>query len=149
MIIKTKYFGEMDFAENEIIRFPEPLLGFEAYSEYVLLQFYDEPDSFFCLQSINNTDVAFILVDPVNVIENYTASLTPEDLKILEAGDDTFLDFYAIAVVREELGDSTVNLRCPIAVNSHPEKRVGKQLVMDDTSYSMRHPIYSDMQTGV
>ena len=147
MIINTKYFGEMDVAEEEKISFPEPLLGFEDSHSYILVRFYDEPDSMFCLQSADNPESAFVLIDPIYVVENYTASLTPDDLKTLQADDDTLLIFYVIAVIREDWRDSTVNLRCPIAVN--PEKRIGRQLIMDDTSYSMRHPIDTGAQKEV
>ena len=139
MVIQTKYFGEMNIAEEEKIYFPEPLLGFEDSSNYILIRFYDEPDSLFCLQSTNVPDAAFVLADPVYIVENYTVSLSPDDFKTLKADKDTPLAFYVVAVVRDDWKDSTVNLRCPIAVN--PGKRLGKQLIMDDLSYSMRHPI--------
>jgi len=139
MLINTKYFGEMNVAEEEKIFFPEPLLGFEDSSHYILIRFYDEPDSMFCLQSTSIPDAAFVLADPVYIVENYTVSLSPDDFKTLQADKDTLLAFYVIAVVRDDWKDSTVNLRCPIAVN--PEKKLGKQLIMEDTSYSMRHPI--------
>ena len=147
MLINTKYFGEMDVAEDEKILFPEPLLGFEDSLRYILIRFYDDPDSMFCLQSISDPDAAFVLVDPIYVIENYTVSLSRDDRKVLQAEDDTPLAFYVIAVVRDDWRDSTVNLRCPIAIN--PEKRLGKQLIMDDTSYSMRHPIDAGAQKEV
>lgn len=147
MVINTKYFGEMHVADDEKIAFPEPILGFEHSSNYILVRFYDEPDSMFCLQSVEMPDSAFVLVDPIYVVENYTVSLSPDDLKTLQADDDTPLAFYCVAVVHDDWKDSTINLRCPIAVN--PEKRLGKQLIMDKTSYSMRHPINVGAQEEV
>ena len=144
MVIHTKYFGKMDVAEDEKIEFPEPLLGFEGSPHFILVRFYDEPDSLFCLQSVASPETAFVLVDPIYVVENYTVSLSPDDLKTLQADDDTPLAFYCVAVVHDDWKDSTINLRCPIAVN--PEKRLGKQLIMDNSSYSMRHPIDSGAQ---
>ena len=139
MMIATKYFGEIDVTEDEMIKFPEPILGFESSSGYILVRFYDEPDSFLCLQSTSDSETAFVLVDPTYIVENYTATLNPDDLRILQANDDTPLAFYVIAVIRDEWRESTVNLRCPVVVNT--EKKIGKQVIMEDTSYSMRHLI--------
>lgn len=139
MKIDTKYFGEMDVSESEIIHFPEPIPGFEGSSEYIIIRFYDDDDSLLCLQSLNQVNLAFVLVNPFYLIEDYVPSFTLEDLKTLEAELDTPVAFYAIAVAHDNWVDSTVNLRCPIAVN--PTKRLGKQLIMDDSTYSMRHPV--------
>ncbi|MCL1809367.1 MAG: flagellar assembly protein FliW [Clostridiales bacterium] len=139
MKINTKYFGEMDVADNQKINFPEPLAGFENLSSYIIVQFYDDSDSLLCLQSLENPDLAFVLVNPHYVTENYTPVLTAEDMNTLRAEADTPLAYYVIAVVNEDWKNSTVNLKCPITVN--PEKMLGKQVIMEDTAYSMRHPV--------
>ena len=146
MIIKTKYFGDMEVTEAELIDFPEPMLGFEDSRKYIIIQFYDDSDSLLCLQSADKPDLALVLVNPHYVLEKYSPALAPEDLSALKANEDTPLAFYNIAVVREDWKDSTVNLRCPIAVN--PKKMLGKQIIMEDTSYSMRHPLDFAAQEG-
>ena len=146
MIIKTKYFGDIDITEAELIDFPEPMLGFEDSSQYVIIQFYDDSDSLLCLQSATDRDLALVLVNPHYVLEQYAPALSPEDLAALNANEDTPLAFYNLAVVREDWKDSTVNLRCPIAVN--PGKMLGKQIIMEDLSYSMRHPLDLAAQEG-
>lgn len=146
MIIKTKYFGDMEVTEEELIDFPEPMLGFEDSHKYIIIQFYDDSDSLLCLQSADKSDLALVLVNPHYVLEKYSPTLMPEDLKALNANEDTPLAFYNIAVVREDWKDSTINLRCPIAVN--PKKMLGKQIIMEDTSYSMRHPLDFAAQEG-
>lgn len=139
MKINTKYFGEMNIADEERINFPEPLPGFDKIADYVIVQFYEDSDSLLCLQSIDEPNIAFVLVNPHYIVENYSPSVSAEDMKALGASGETPLAYYAIAVVSEEWQDSTVNLKCPIAVN--PEKMLGRQLIMEDASYSMRHPM--------
>jgi len=139
MLINTKYFGEVEIDDDEIITFPEPILGFDDLSGFVLLRFYDEPDSMFCLQSTEDPELAFVVINPLYVVENYTVTFSDEDSKVLEADEETAFAFYCILVVRENLKESTVNLRCPVVINT--DKKLGKQIIMDNMSYSMRHPI--------
>jgi len=143
MIVKTKYFGEMELTEEEKIYFPEPLPGFEGMFNYVIIQFYSDSDSLLCLQSLENPDLAFVLINPLYVIEKYSPPLAAEDLKWLKAKSDTPLAFYSIAVVHDNWKDSTINLKCPIVVN--PEKMLGRQIILEDASYSMRHPVDYDL----
>ena len=139
MVIKTKYFGEMEVTEKEKIYFPEPIPGFEGLLNYVIMQFYDDSDSLLCLQSVENPDLALVLINPAYVVENYSPPIAPEDLSVVKANKETPLAFYNIAVVQDNWLDSTINLRCPIIVN--PEKMLAKQVILEDASYSMRHPV--------
>jgi len=139
MKINTKYFGELDVAEEEALCFPEPLPGFDGSREYVIIRFDDEDDSLYCLQSMTDPTLALVIINPFYLVPDYAPWLNAEDFKTLKAQQDTPLAFYAIAVVHDDWMDSTINLRCPIAIN--PENRLGKQIVMDDLTYSMRHPI--------
>lgn len=145
MKINTKYFGEMNISDEEKIGFPEPLPGFEESREYVIIRFYDDDDSLLCMQSLQDPDLAFILMNPFYLLDDYVPTFSPEDLNILQADESTPLAFYAITVVHENWHDSTVNLRCPVAVN--PAARKGRQLIMSDTSYSMRHPLDAPQET--
>ena len=139
MVINTKYFGEMNLTEDEKIHFPEPLLGFEETLDYIIIQFYEDSDSLLCLQSADDPDLAFVLVNPLYAVEKYSPALSDEDLTALNADKDTPLAYYAVAVIHDDWKDSTINLKCPVVVN--PEKMLGKQIIMEETSYSMRHPI--------
>ena len=147
MIVNTKYFGEMEVTEDDKIKFPDPLPGFESLSDYIVIRFYDDSDSILCLQSVDDPDLAFVVMNPFYVVENYSPAITKEDFSVLKANKDTPLSFYAIAVVHDDWNNSTVNLKCPIAVNT--ANGLARQLIMDDTSYSMRHPISQGAQKEV
>ena len=51
MRLRTKYFGEIECAEEEVIRFPEGLFGFEEETEFFLLPFEGGEGSLLCFQS--------------------------------------------------------------------------------------------------
>ena len=139
MIIQTKYFGEIEVTEEEKIYFPEPLPGFENQFNYVIIQFYEDSDSLLCLQSVDDPDLALVLTNPTYVVEKYSPSIGKEDMAALQAGDSTPLAYYAISVIHDNWKDSTINLRCPVVIN--PDKMLGRQVIMEDTLYSMRHPV--------
>ena len=49
------------------------------------------------------------------------------------------LCFYALCVVREPVGESTVNLRCPVALNDRTREAV--QVILETEQYLMHHPL--------
>ena len=144
MVVNTKYFGEMNVSDDDKITFPEPIPGFEDLSDFVVIRFYEDTDSILCLQSTQDHDLAFVIMNPFYVVKDYAPKMAADDYAVLKANDNTPISFYSIAVVHEDWNDTTVNLKCPIAVNT--ENGLAKQLIMEDTPYSMRHPISLDAQ---
>ena len=55
------------------------------------------------------------------------------------------LCFYALCVVRSPVGESTVNLRCPVAVNDRTGKAM--QAILETGDYHMRH-LLSEFGSG-
>jgi len=143
MKINTKYFGEVEMSDSSKIYFPEPLPGFETLSDFVIIPFYDDSDSLLCLQSVVDPDLALVLINPLCVFENYSPTLSADDFKSLKADNKTPLAYYAISVIHDDWKNSTMNLKCPVVVN--PEKMLGRQIIMEDNTYSMRHPIDGEL----
>lgn len=144
MNINTKYFGEIIVAEEEKITFPSGIFGFSDYKSYFLLPFSenensDEPDDdMLCLQSAEDPSLAFVIVNPFAIVPDYRPLLlTGDDLAEIGSTPEDELAFYAIAVIHENLHDSTTNLKCPVVIN--PKNRKGKQVIFDSDTYSMRH----------
>lgn len=138
MKIDTKYFGELSFSEKEALLFPDGLFGFEDQTEFVPIYFDDKDHAIMCLQSTKEKDLAFIIVNPFTVLPAYDPNLTNDDLAAIDATQDTPVAFFSICVVREPITDSTVNLRCPIVINTLNNR--AKQYILEDSSYSFKHP---------
>ena len=138
MEIHTKYFGKLPFSEEEAILFPNGLFGFENNKKYVVIRFENDNDSLLCLQNLEDESLAFIIINPFAFISDYSPTMSNFDLSDIEANPETPLIFYNICVIRENILESTVNLKCPLAVN--PETRKAKQIILDDTNYSFRLP---------
>lgn len=64
-----------------------------------------------------------------------------------DCADFEYPDYYVMCVVRDPVGASTLNLRCPVVIN--PDLHRGMQVILDDDSYEMRHRLDSLSQGEV
>ena len=139
MKLQTKYFGEIEYEEDEIITFPVGLFGFEEEHQFLLLPFEGSAGSLLCFQSVNTPALAFVAMDPFSLLPGYTPVLQPNELKELGVADSQELGFYVLCVVKKPVSGSTVNLKCPVAIN--PDTRVARQVILEADDYEMRHPL--------
>lgn len=141
-IIKTRDFGEIIIKEEYIIKFVNGMYGFEDYKDYVLLM--DEPeDEVMFLQSLNDMNLSFILIDPYVVFNDYNPILNEEELEELKVKGEAELKYLAIAIINENIKDSVVNLKSPIAIN--PKLKIAKQVILQN-SYPLRCGIISSVE---
>ena len=137
--LRTKYFGEIEYEAGDALHFPEGLFGFEEEERFLLLPFEGSAGSLLCFQSTHTPALAFVAMDPFSLLPDYTPILQPQELKELGVTDSQELGFYVLCVVKKPVSDSTVNLKCPVAI--HPETRVARQVILDTEAYEMRHPL--------
>ena len=136
MLVKTDYFGDVEYDKNDLLFFPDGLLGFQDIKYFLPFCLEENDDSVILLQSTEKPEIAFLVINPYYLLSDYKPVLTTEELEFLKVSDSGDLCYYAICVVRSQYLDSTVNLKCPLAVN--PETRVGIQVIMQNTPYGSR-----------
>jgi len=145
MEISTKYFDKISVSEKDIIRFEHGLFGFEMLKDYILISFEPGSDNLMCLQSTEDSELAFILMNPFNLKKDYSPNLTDSDIEELGIRETTEgVLYYAVCVVKDDVSESTVNLKCPLVIN--PESQTAKQLILDDERYSFRHSLQQLME---
>lgn len=137
MKLQTKYFGEIEYDADDILTFPSGLYGFDEEREFLLIPFEGGEGSLLCLQSRKTPTLAFILMDPFALQPDYAPVLQRAELSALGVKDSGDLCYYVMCVVKQPVGDSTVNLKCPVAIN--PTTRVSVQVILDSPEYGMRH----------
>ncbi len=140
MNIQTKFFGEIDI-QNEIIwSFPKGIPGFEEEKEFVLLPISDNP-IFNVLQSVNVRDIALIVANPHNLIEDYSYDIDEPTIKLLDI--KKVEEFFVLSVlsIKEPFETSTINLQAPIIFNSRIKR--AKQMIINDNKFALRHIIGS------
>ncbi len=139
MEINTQYFGTISCSEEEFIHFPDGLYGFTNLKDYVPLAFQENSDALICLQSVEDRDISFILMNPFQLYADYMPVLSDDDKKELNVSHDDAVSYYVICVIHDSMEESTVNLKSPIAVNT--ENREARQIILDNPLYKFRHPI--------
>lgn len=138
MIAATKYFGDIEYEDHDLIYLDHGLFGFEKERAFLLIHVGDEDSLFMCLQSIANQELSFILVDPCTLLPQYAPHITAEYADKLPMEEDAPVIYYSICVLHSPITDSTVNLKAPLII--HTQTRHGWQVMTDNQEYSFRHP---------
>ena len=128
-------FRSIEIDEKDIVTFTGPIFGFEKYRRFVFLYQEEIVENFIWLQSVEEPELCFILVQPDLITDHYQPQLPKEAKTLLGDGDWMC---WLIVSLREPFQDSTVNLRSPIVVN--PELRQAAQFVLEG-NLPIRHPL--------
>lgn len=118
------------------ITFPEGIFGFGEYHDYLPLPVVEGSDAIINLQCVEDDNLSFVIMNPFLLLEDYQPVLSPGEYEKLGTTEEEDLSYYVICVVREPFGKSTVNLKCPLVVNSKNRKAL--QVMLDNTDYGMR-----------
>ena len=137
MKLQTKYFGEIEYEESDVIHFPVGLFGFDDEHSFLLLPFEGSNGTMLCMQSTSTPLLAFVVLDPFSLYPEYTPILQENELQQFGVKENQELFYYVLCAVKNPISSSTVNLRCPIVI--HPEKLEARQIILD--TYEMRHPL--------
>jgi len=146
MRIKTKFFGEIEIGEGQVIVFPFGIYGFENYHRFVLL--HDEEDEngiFRWLQSADEELLCFTVLEPGFICGDYSPKLPEQSLKKLGTGEEGDLLYLVITVLYDEIEKSTVNLLSPIVIN--PINQIAAQIILEsgepqNAGYKTKHKIF-------
>ncbi len=145
MKLRSKYFHDIDYEPEDIIHFPNGLFGFEEEHEFLLLPFEGSDGTLLSLQSVQTPALAFVVMNPFALRPDYAPELTEEELHLLHVERSQELCFYTLCVVREPVGDSTLNLKCPLALNIDRQEAI--QVILETDDYHMRHRL-ADLSNG-
>jgi len=139
VIIDTKFLGETEIKEEDILTFEQGLLGLKDVTRFVL-QPIDEDLPLAILQSVENKEIGFVIAYPFAFKEDYSFDLSEEDYEQLKIEKIEDVLTYTIVTMKETFQESTMNLLAPLIINM--EKKFGKQIVLQDNkSYPLRYPM--------
>lgn len=146
MNIPTSRFGSVEINEDDLISFPEGLLGFADLDKFVLL---DDPNDeiFAWLQSVDEPNIAFPVLEPELFYDNYSISYSQTDLAALKAGENSSLRPFCIITIPEDPTQMTANMKAPVVI--HIEEKLGRQCVLQDNKLEIRELIFSRLQQRV
>ena len=124
--------------EDRTIYFEEGLFGFERYKKFLPVAVDADSDAVLTLHSTEEEGLAFIIMNPFLLNEDYDPQVPEEELKSLgDCGGEEDYSWYVLCVAHRPADQSTVNLKCPIVVNTVTRK--AKQVILDKKEYGFRH----------
>lgn len=129
--------GKIQYEAVEVITFKKGIPGCEEYKTYVIKEI--EESSFKILQSLENNELAFIIISPFDVVEDYEIKLSEEIIKNIQIDNREDVAIYSIVNVSSKAENITANLRAPLIFNI--KERFGEQLIVDKDGYKIKHPL--------
>lgn len=140
MKLQSTRLGEFEIDEEQIIDFPHGIPGFPDEKAFVHIPYgVESPFSF--LQSANEPNLTFLLVDPFAFFTDYEFELDDEAASELGVSSENPPQVFLIANVKGEIADLTVNLLAPVILN--PVNHIGRQIILEKKDYSIRHKLFS------
>jgi len=144
--IETRDFGILEIEEEHVIQFSQPIFGFEEYRRFVLINDSNMGNGICWLQSVEEKQVCFIMLNPLEIKPDYAPAVNDEVLDQLKAEPDDELDCWVLLVIGKTFKQSTANLKSPIIVNHKANLAV--QVILDQ-DYAIRQPVIGEGEVDV
>lgn len=142
MKANTRLFGEIDIEEEKIIAMEGRMIGFPELQKFALI--FDEEKGtggsyIMWLQSMEEPDIAFPVMEPGVVKEDYSPVVNDEIL--LPLGEMPQEDVYLLVIVTAapDVKQTSVNLKAPVVINTDTGK--GTQVIVEN-EYPIKFRIY-------
>jgi flagellar assembly factor FliW len=136
MLLKTLCYGEIDINERRCLTFSRGILGFSHHRDYLLMPCEQNAHTYW-LQSVQQSDFAFMVTDPERIVPGYARSIRSELVRGL--GIRSLSQVQLLVIVDQHGERSTANMRGPLVVNI--KDRLGEQYVLPSARYSTRMPL--------
>lgn len=134
MELVTKAMGTIDVSEDKMLEIPEGLFGFEEYTKFALIDSEYEP--FIWLQSCENPNLAFLIVDPFLICSYYETDIDDECLAKIGITKPEDIIIMTIVTVPNDGSAITANFQGPLVINKQNKKCM--QVILNDNRWSTR-----------
>ncbi|MDR3247405.1 MAG: flagellar assembly protein FliW [Treponema sp.] len=141
MKVLTKAYGAIEVEERQKIVFPQGLFGFEDLMDYVLLDAERQP--FYWLQSQDQEQVAFVLINPFLIRSDYEVDTGNDELVEIGIDSPEKALIFTIVTIPPDGSPMTVNLQGPLVINR--ETHEGKQAILTDPRWNTKHDIMAEL----
>ncbi len=143
MKINTTRFGELEVDKKDIIEFAEGLLGFENLTKFFVVDPGDQT-LILWLQSVDNAQTAFPIIEPKIFQPNYMVKLLPVELNSLSLENLSNASVYTVLTIPQNVTEMSANLKAPIIINN--KTKAARQIVLQDSKLEVRYKMYMDLK---
>ena len=141
--VKTTRFGDLEIADKDMLTLPQGLVGFPELKRYVLLD-HDKESPFKWLQSLDDGEIAFVLINPLMFKPDYTVEVAEGEVSDLELTNEEDAVISVIVTMPNNPQNMTANLKAPLIFNL--KNRHGKKIILNNSLYTTRHNIMEEMK---
>ncbi|MFP4376383.1 MAG: flagellar assembly protein FliW [Spirochaetales bacterium] len=141
MRVQTKALGEVEIEERQVIDFPVGIFGFSNLHHYALLDAVQS--GFYWLQSLEDSQIAFLMLNPYDLRPDYLLDVAEEDLQSIGYEEEEDLLVFAIVTVPEDQSKISANLQGPVLINRI--QRLGRQAIHQDPQWKTKHLILEEL----
>jgi flagellar assembly factor FliW len=124
MEIRTTRFGPVQIEPNDVICFPNGMLGLDDCRHWVLLADAHN-DGLGWLQSTTQPEIALAVVSPRRFVPDYQVRTARAEIEPLAL--DSLQHAHVLAIVSKNEQSVTLNLKAPLIINL--ERGVGRQVI--------------------
>lgn len=93
------------------------------------------------LQAVDSKEPCFVVYDPMVIYSDYRFVISDEEQKLLNI-PRTRRTVSCVAIVPEDYKKTTINLRCPIIINTN-ERRAAQVILTEH--YEFKAPVYEEV----
>jgi len=143
VIVKTGRFGQLTVGDDETISIPLGILGFPQYTKYCLVDPGDDT-LILWLQSLENPEIAFAILEPKIFRPDYAARLSAAELRELKLENVNQSAVFSILTIPEDVTQMTANVKAPLVINL--KEKIAKQVVLQENEYSIKHLMFKELR---
>ena len=141
MQVASSRFVGLEVREDAVLTFPGGIPGLPG-ERYALVA-HDPASPFFWLHSLEDAGVAVPVTNPWIFFGDYEVRLADDETARLELEDAADAEVLCVVRAAPDPADVTINLAGPIVI--HRGRRRGRQIVNDAGGYSVRHPLFAEV----
>jgi flagellar assembly factor FliW len=134
---------ELEVAEEDVLTFPNGLVGCNEWRRFVLLS-EEEVPGLHILQSLDEPLIHFLVTDPRLIEPTYAPTINVAELRRLGLAGSEAATLLCILTTHGHPPHVTANLLGPLVINL--ANRTGVQVVLLDAAYSTRHQLAEQTQ---
>ena len=148
MKAETRIFGTIEIEDEKIVTMEKGMIGFPELKHFALIfdEEKEEKDrTIMWFQSMDDGDIAFPVMNPMIVKEDYVFNVNEEILAPIGEVNDEDVFILVTVTVPQQIEKLTVNLKAPIIINMQNNKAV--QIVVED-DYPVKYPVYNALKAA-
>ncbi len=138
MKVDTTRFGTLEIDESTLLTMPKGPYGFEGQTRFCLIS--HRPNAAFrWLQSTEDPELAFPVMDPSKFFSDYAFEISDADAEKLQLSRPEDALVIVVVTVPHNGKEVTANLAAPIVVNT--ASGIALQVVLENNRYAIRHKL--------